>query len=31
MRRLVHGDGEQHRQGVDRDGLNQVGYVHPEG
>jgi len=29
MGRLVHGDGKQHRQGVDQNGLDEIGGVHP--
>jgi len=25
----VHGDGKQHRQGVDQNGLDEIGDVHP--
>ena len=28
---FVHGDGEQHRQRVKNNGLNQVGYIHGRG
>ena len=28
MGRLVHGDGKQHRQGVDQNGLDEIGGVH---
>ncbi|MPM34715.1 hypothetical protein SDC9_81302 [bioreactor metagenome] len=30
VRGLVHRDGEQHRQGIDENGLNEVGCVHPD-